>query len=133
MSNRQVISEIYRAFKQGDVAAVLARFHGDAEWRLAQGHPYSPDGDAWIGPEEIKRKFFMRAHHDWEGFTVVPERWHDGSETVVLECRYAGVYRPTGKRLDAQACHVWTVRDGKVQRFQQFINTAHLRDVMGVA
>jgi uncharacterized protein len=133
VSNRQVVSEIYQAFGHGDVAGVLARFHADAEWRLAESHPYAPDGEAWIGPEEINRKFFMRAGGEWEGFTLTPERWHDAGETVVLECRYTGIYRHTGKRLDAQACHVWTVRDGKIQRFQQYIDTAHVRDVMGVA
>ncbi|HWC02601.1 MAG TPA: nuclear transport factor 2 family protein [Methylomirabilota bacterium] len=74
-----------------------------------------------------------RPGSEWEGFSLAPGRWHDAGETVVLECRYAGTYRLTGKRLDAQACHVWTVRDGKIQRFQQYINTVHLRDVMGAA
>jgi ketosteroid isomerase-like protein len=133
VSNLEVVKEIYRAFGRGDVPGVLARFHADAEWRLAEGHPYAPDGEAWIGPGEIARRFFMRAGSEWEGFSLAPGRWHDAGETVVLECRYAGTYRLTGKRLDAQACHVWTVRDGKIQRFQQYINTVHLRDVMGAA
>jgi ketosteroid isomerase-like protein len=55
VSNRQVVNEIYQAFGQGDLPGVLARFHPDAEWRLAESHPYAPDGEAWIGPEAIKR------------------------------------------------------------------------------
>jgi len=133
LSNRQLVNEVYQAFGQGDVAGVLARFHADAEWRLAEGHPYAPGGEAWIGHEEIARKFFMRAGTEWEGFTVAPHRWHDAGDTVVIEGRYTGTYRPTGKRLAAQVCHVWTVRDGRIQRFQQYVNTAHLRDVMGVS
>ena len=133
MSNLETVRDIYRRFGQGDIPGMLARFHADAEWRLAESHPYSPDGAAWVGPEAIARKFFMRAGRDWDGFTLTPERWHDAGETVVLECRYGGIYRPTGKRLDAQACHVWAVRDGKIARFQQFIDTAQLRDVMGAA
>jgi len=131
VSNRQVVSEVYEAFGRGDVAVVLARFHANAEWRLAESHPYAPSGEAWIGHQEITRKFFMRAGGEWERFAISPQQWHDGGDTVVVECRYTGVYKTTGKRLDAQVCHVWQVRDGKIQRFQQYIDTAHLRDVMG--
>ena len=37
----------------------------------------------------------------------------------------------TGRSLDAQACHVWTLSNGKVTRFQQYVDTAQLFDVMG--
>jgi hypothetical protein len=36
---------------------------------------------------------------------------------------------PTGKKLDAQACHVWKIRDGKVASFQQYVDTAQLQGV----
>ena len=131
MSNRQVVTEVYEAFARGDVPSVLARFRPDVEWRLAESHPYAPDGKPWVGPDEIARRFFMRAGGEWERFAIAPERWHEAGETVVVECRYHGVYRPTGRTLDAQVCHVWTLREGKVQRFQQYADTARLSAVMG--
>jgi uncharacterized protein len=45
--------------------------------------------------------------------------------------RYVGTYKPTGKSLDAQVCHVLKFRDGKLTSFQQFVDTAQLQDVMG--
>jgi len=33
--------------------------------------------------------------------------------------------------MDAQVCHIWEVGDGKVTRFQQYVDTAKLQDVMG--
>jgi ketosteroid isomerase-like protein len=41
------------------------------------------------------------------------------------------MYKSTGKQIDAQVCHIWTVKDGKVTKFQQFVDTAQLQDVMG--
>ena len=42
---------------------------------------------------------------------------HPGEPTsgsvVVVEARYTGTYKQTGKKLDAQVCHVWKMRDGK--------------------
>ncbi len=32
--------------------------------------------------------------------------------------------------MNAQVCHVWDVLDGKVSRFQQYVDTAKLQDVM---
>jgi ketosteroid isomerase-like protein len=30
-----------------------------------------------------------------------------------------------------QVCYVWDVKDGKLARFQQYIDTAKLQEVMG--
>ena len=50
---------------------------------------------------------------------------------VVVEARYTGTFKQTGKNLDAQVCHVWKIRDGKVASFQQYVDTAQLQDVEG--
>jgi ketosteroid isomerase-like protein len=49
-----------------------------------------------------------------------------------LEGRYTGSGTATGRQLDAQVAHVWDFRDGKVVRFQQYVNTAHLQQVLGL-
>ena len=63
-------------------------------------------------------------------FTVHTKAFHDAGDSVVVEARYTGTYKPTGKSMDTQVCHVWDVKDGKVTRFQQYVDTAKLRDVM---
>ena len=35
------------------------------------------------------------------------------------------------KSINAQACHVWDFKDGKVTRFQQYVDTAQLQRAMG--
>ena len=37
--------------------------------------------------------------------------------------RYTGVYKAGGKSIDAQFAHFWTLRDGRVTRFQQYADT----------
>ena len=73
----------------------------------------------------------MRLATEWEGFTVHPGEFHDAGSVVVVEARYTGTYKQTGKKLDAQVCHVWKIRDGKVTSFQQYVDTAQLQDVEG--
>ena len=44
--------------------------------------------------------------------------------------RYRGTYNPGGKPFDAEAAVVWTVLDGKVTRFRQYVDTAQLQPVL---
>ena len=52
-----------------------------------------------------------------------------------MEHRYWGTFKATGKSAatGTQACHVWGMRDGRIVRFQQYIDSAKMQDVMGVS
>jgi hypothetical protein len=131
MGNVQIVQGGYEAFGRGDVPSVLALFDPNIEWREAESNPYKPDGQAWIGGDAIVQNLFIRLGTEWDGFTVTPQQFHDAGDTIVVECRYTGTHKTTGKGIDAQACHVWRFNDGKVTHFQQYVDTAQLQDVMG--
>ena len=130
MSNVQLAKDIYAAFGRGDIPAVLAAFDPGIEWREAEGHPYQPDGAAWVGPQAILEQLFMRLGSEWEGFTVNVRSLHDAGEHVAMEGRYTGLYKASGKSLDAQVCHILRFRDGKLVSFQQYVDTGQLQAVM---
>ncbi len=130
MSNVQLAKDIYTAFGRGDIPTVLGLFHPEIEWREAEGNPYGPDGAPWVGPQVILEKLFMRLGSEWEGFTVTVGTLHDAGEHVVMEGRYTGLYKPSGKRVDAQVCHVLRFRDGKLASFQQYVDTGQLQTAM---
>ena len=60
-----------------------------------------------------------------------PDRIADAGERVVVEGRYRARYLPTGLDEDAQFCHIWGLRNGQITSFQQYVDTAHVRAVMG--
>jgi ketosteroid isomerase-like protein len=132
MRNVDVIRETYAAFGRGDVPAVLGAMDPSIEWYSAEGHPYQPSGRPWIGPDAILQNLFMRIGAEWEYLRIRLDELHDAGDTVVVEVRYDAKHKATGKTLDAQACHVWRLRDGKIVRFQQYVDTAQLQDVAGV-
>ena len=49
---------------------------------------------------------------------IVKGYQHQKGEYVVVEGRYTGLYKPSGKTVDAQVCHVLRFRDGKLLSFQ---------------
>jgi ketosteroid isomerase-like protein len=76
---------------------------------------------------------FQRIVSDVENFAVVPERFIDGGDTVVVEGRYRGSMKATGTPVDAQFAHVWLLRDGRVVRFQQYTDTRQWAKAAGSA
>jgi ketosteroid isomerase-like protein len=132
MSNVQLVREAYEAFGRGDISTVLGMMDPGIEWREAEGNLYQPSGEAWKGPDAIVQNLFLKIAEDFDGtFVIQPKEFHDAGDTVVVEGRYVGTNKTTGKQLDAQICHVFKWRDGKVTSFQQFADTAQLQDVMG--
>ncbi len=131
MNGVKIVSDLYEAFGRGDIPAVLEAMDADIHWHEAEGNPYMPSGEAFVGPKAILEELFMKLGGDWDGFAVHPRTFHDAGDVVVVEARYSGTHNGTGKPLDAQVCHIFTLKNGKITKFQQYVNTAKLQEVMG--
>jgi ketosteroid isomerase-like protein len=131
MDNVGLLKSLYEAFGRGDIPSVLGAMNPNIKWYQAESNPYRPSGEAWVGPEAVLNNLFMRLGTEWDGFTVHTKAFHGAGDSVIVEARYSGTYKPTGRSMDTQVCHIWDVTDGKVTRFQQYVDTAKLRDVMG--
>jgi ketosteroid isomerase-like protein len=123
----EFLKGLYAAFGRGDVPAVLAGFADDIEWHEAEGMPY---GGIYRGGEAVVQNVFGPITTDVEGFAVTPEEFVGSVDTVVALVRYTGTGKVTGKALDVPVVHVWDIRDGKVTRFRQFIDTVRFAEVV---
>lgn len=126
--NVAIIRKLYDAFAVGDVPGVLRAMSPSIVWNEAENFPYA-DGNPYKGPEAVANGVFMRCGTEWDGFTVTIDEILDGGETVVALGRYSGVYKTTGKAMNAQLAHVWRIRDGKIAQFQQYTDTAQAQRV----
>lgn len=102
----------------------------DIHWHEAESNPYMPSGEAWVGPDAVLNNLFLKLGAEWDGFAVHPKSFHDAGKSVIVEGRYSGTCKATGESMDTQVCHVWDIKDGKVIRFQQYVDTAKLQHVM---
>jgi ketosteroid isomerase-like protein len=131
MKPLDVVRKIYRDFAAGDGAAVLAAFAEDAEFRLAESHPYRGSAGAWRGKQAIAQNFLAVAAPEWDGWSVGIEKTIEADDAVIVEGRYSGSYKPTGRKMDVQLCHVWRFHGDRIASFHQYVDTARLRHVMG--
>jgi hypothetical protein len=131
MDNVKLVKNVYDAFGRGDIQSVLGALSPDIKWHEAENNPYMPSGEAWVGPDAVLSNLFMRLGAEWDGFSVHPKSFHGASDSVIVEGRYTGTYKPTGKSMDVQVCHIWDVKNRKLTKFQQYVDTAKLQKVMG--
>jgi ketosteroid isomerase-like protein len=125
--NVEFVQGVYDAFGRGDVPAVLGACAEDIEWFEADGMPY---GGLHRGPEAVAQNVFGPITEDVEGFAVTPEELIGSGATVAAVVRYTGTGKATGKALDVPVVHVWDIRDGKLARFRQFIDTVKYAEVV---
>jgi ketosteroid isomerase-like protein len=129
-ADAEVIREIYDAFARGDVGAVLGAMSPGIVWREADNHPYA-DRNPYVGPDAIVQGIFARLGTEWDGFAAVMDEILDGGDKVVALGRYRGTNKKSGKAIDAQVVHVWTVENGKAASFQQYTDTLQFARAMG--
>lgn len=128
--NVEFVKGIYDAFARGDVPAVLGAFADDIEWFEAEGMPY---GGLHRGRDAVVQNVFGPITEDVEGFAIILEELIGSGATVVAVVRYTGTGKATGKVLDVPVVHVWDIRDGKLARFRQFIDTIKYAEVVPAA
>ena len=128
--NVEFVKGVYGAFARGDVPTVMAAFADDIEWYEAEGLPY---GGLHRGGEAVAQKVFGPISEDVEGFAITPEELIGSGATVAAVVRYTGTGKATGKALDVPVVHVWDIRDGKLARFRQFIDTVKFAEVVPAA
>ena len=122
-SAKATVETVYSGFASGDIDLVVSAMSPEIDWREAEGNPYA-DKNPYIGPDAILSGVFARLGGEWDGFAAKPEEFVSEGDRVIVFGRYNGVYLATGKKLDAPFVHSWTVKDGKVVKFQQYTNTA---------
>ena len=129
-NNIELTQSLYSAFARGDIAAVLAALDPQVEWNEAENVLYA-DGNPYIGPQAVLAGVFARIGGEWDNFSATPEQIIGQDDTVISRGRYRGTYKATGIAVNAQFVHVFIYKDGKVAKFQQYTDTAQMRDATG--
>jgi ketosteroid isomerase-like protein len=115
---RDIVRSFYDKLSIGDAPGALGLMAPDIEW-TTMWH-YKVDGR---GPEKVAEGLFKPLMAEWSSFSLVPTEFITEGETVVSLGDFIGVHGTTGKTSNARYAHVWTVRDGKIAAFRQYIDT----------
>ena len=120
-----VVRRQYLASAAGDLAALRATLAPDVEWTEMAGFPLA---GTYRTPEGVTANVMEKLGAEWDGWTAHDDTYVVDGENVVVLARYTARHRATGKPLAARVAHHFVVRGGLIVRFEQFVDTALVRD-----
>lgn len=124
---RDVVRRQYLASAAGDLDALRATLAPDVEWTEMAGFPLA---GTYRTPEGVTSAVMEKLGADWAGWTAHDDSYIVDGENVVVLARYTATHRATGKPLDVRVAHAFVVRGGLIVRFEQFVDTALVREAM---
>jgi uncharacterized protein len=121
MTNIGIIKSTYEGENSEENGKNLAKYVAqDISWTEAEGFPY---GGTYIGLENVTKNVFSRLASEWIDYKFTPEDYIASDDNVVAYGTYSGVYKLTGKAFKARVAHIWKLKDGKIIRFEQFVDS----------
>lgn len=120
-----VVRHQYLASAVGDLTALRATLAPDVEWTEMAGFPLA---GTYRTPDGVTSGVMEKLAQDWDSWTAHDDTYVVDGENVVVLARYTATHKATGKPLNVRVAHHFTVRGGLIVRFEQFVDTALVRD-----
>ena len=120
--NTKTIKQAYDYFKSGDIQSLLGLMSGDVDWRLPEVENM-PHAGTRKGVEQVADFFSILAEvQDAKQFE--PNDFIAQGDRVVSLGHYIWKIKATGREYESDFVHVFTVRDGKIVKFDEHYDTA---------
>jgi len=119
--NKQLVMEGYRLFQAGDIRNLLERYHDDAEWTGPESEYLAYSGN-FHGRKGIA-EFFAKLDACMQVLHMEPKMMIAEDDKVVVSGSSTWVARSTGRQYDNPFVHIFTIRDGRVARFDSYWDT----------
>ena len=122
-ANTRLAQRAYEAFGRGDMAALAEVMADDIEWVNPGDPAVDPNAGTFNGKEAVLGWFGGLAS-TLDFTTFEPRAFIAQNDTVVSLVYAESTARGTGRTLVNHEAHVWTIRDGRLTRFQNYQDTA---------
>jgi ketosteroid isomerase-like protein len=120
------IQELYQAFAKRDARTVLMLMSEEVEIVQSRELPWGGEYRGHEGARDFLGK--LTEHLDTR---LEIERFIDAGEHVVAIGRTVGQTRAAKLEFDVPVAHVWTLREGRITRFEPYIDNATMLAALG--
>ena len=129
--NLDVVRQGYDAFGRGDINALLALLDEQIQW-VTPGPSELKTSGRRTGRQEVGQ-FFASVNELFDVQRFEPREFIAQGDRVAVVGSETARVRATGKMLELDWVHVFTLRDGNVVAFQEFYDTAAVVAAMSAA
>jgi uncharacterized protein len=121
-ANVRTVQRVYDSVAKGDIESLINALHADVEWRVPAmvGVPFA---GTRRGRDQVGA-FFAELARAQDIVEFEPQRFIAQDDTVVVLGRFVMHVKRTGLNSASEWAHVWQLADGKVTRFQEYVDTA---------
>jgi uncharacterized protein len=120
--NVDIVRRGYDAFGRGDLDSLLALFDENIEW-ISSGPADLPTAGTRRGREQV-RDFFKAVNDVFDIQRFEPQTFIAQGDRVVVLGEDSSRVKATGKIIDGQWAHVFTLDGGKIVGFREYVDTA---------
>jgi ketosteroid isomerase-like protein len=120
--NLEIVRRGYEAFGHGDLDTLLGLFDDQIEW-VTPGPADLPSSGRRTGKQEVAQ-FFGIINDLFDIHRFEPREMIAQGDRVIVLGEESAAVRATGKVLDNSWVHAFTLRNGRVVAFQEYLDTA---------
>ena len=124
--NKEIIARLYEAFGQRDMTMMSTLFDPNIEVRQSSLLPWGGTYKGFKGVVDLATKLLEKVDSQIE----VDEFVESGDQVVAIGWT-KGHVRASGREFKIRAVHVWTMKKGKVLRFEAYIDTPKMLEMLG--
>ena len=128
-SPTDIVRGFYDALGRGDLDGLISLLDPEVEWTEAERFPYY--SGTWRGPKAVVDNLLVPLTKDWNPFSARADDFIAQGERVVALGTYSGTSTRTGRSFASAFAHVWTVRHGKLAKFNMHADTAKVLEAFG--
>ena len=117
-----VVRRAYENFKSGNIAGILDSVTDDVDWRLPE-----ITGAGFAGQRKGRDSvagFFSSLAEQQDTVSFEPREFVAQGDKVVALGDYRWRVKKTGREYGGEWAHVFTVRDGKITAFHEYMDSA---------
>jgi len=119
--NVALVRNAYFALRRGDTRAIFGALDPSVEFSQSLEVPW---GGRYKGPQEVGVFLYKLTSAIYSN--VDPDQFVDAGDCVVAVGSTRGRALATGKEFEVPAVHVWRVKDGKIFRFEAYIDNPRM-------
>src|SRR5467141_3690813 len=128
MNTIAVIEKLYARLGERDYEAVMSYLADDIVWIVADNSPLA-DCSPYRGIAEVRSGVFERLTAGFDKLVFDADEVFEcnGGEKVVALRYYYFRFHGQAEVSKAQVAHIWTIRDGRAIKFQQYLDTLQVK------
>jgi ketosteroid isomerase-like protein len=124
-TNEKLVKDFYNSFKIKDRDYSLF-CQDNIEWITMEG---MPAGGRYVGIDSVFEEYFPKMLSNFEEFHADPTEFLCIDDKVIVFGRYHGQTK-IGKKFIVPFCHLYTIKDYKIFRFNQYTDTLIINDAI---